>query len=578
MFLCIGLFVLMKFFHFQLFQPCVITLPSGKRYTLQYDDTGSLHSIITPRGHVHEFGIQTSLGFYKLQYMAPSMRLPFIIQYNDRGELLAKIYPGLKGRVSYSHDADGKLQAILFGDSKIEYFYYKETGLVKSISIDTSEFECRTDYKYHGALVKEEKLRFGSKLGLNGVKIKYQYDGNARFQRCELEIKEKEVYPVNYNYNANTGILEGFIQFVIKRNSFNEHIIESKTEQFLRRRILDNYGRIADYTILIAGKQVYWAHLTYDNRGRVKQIESKMGHSAGVFKNYSYTVDGLLEEVVEKDTWKYRHDENGNIIGILQGNKDIKLRYNEGDRIIAYGDFDVNIIDGRGFMVQKGEEKFLYNSRSQLTSAAHRNLYEVHYHYDSYNRLIVRKDTQGNITQYFYTNLRQPNLVTHIHHPKSSNTFQLAYDDKGHLIYLEHRNSNTKYFVATDHVGSPITVFDPDGNVVKEIHRSPFGALLKDTKPHLYLPVDFHGGLRDPITGLIHFGDRVYDPVQTQWMTPDWENILDYVTTPQAMYPYRFLNNDPINPPQSALQSRYFTGEMFLSDYNPCSSVFSAYE
>ncbi|GAB6033784.1 hypothetical protein CHUAL_013952 [Chamberlinius hualienensis] len=258
------------------------------------------------------------------------------------------------------------------------------------------------------------------------------------------------------------------------------------------------------------------------------------------FYNYTYTLDGLLEEVAETETWKYRYDENGNVVSTTQAKKEVKLRYNEGDLVVNYGDYDMNMIDNRGFVTQKGEEKYLYNSRAQLISAAHRNLYEVHYHYDSLDRLVARKDTHGNITQYFYTNIRRPQLLTHIHDPKLSQTYQLTYDDRGHLIYLEHRNSNTKYFVVTDHLGTPVVVYDLQGSVVKEMRRSPFGALLSDSNPHLYLPVDFQGGLRDPITSMIHFGDRVYDPVQIQWMTPDWENILDYVHDPQTMYLYRF--------------------------------------
>ncbi|GIX94004.1 teneurin-m [Caerostris extrusa] len=80
---------------------------------------------------------------------------------------------------------------------------------------------------------------------------------------------------------------------------------------------------------------------------------------------------------------------------------------------------------------------------------------------------------------------------------------------------------------ATDHTGSPLLVYDVYGDVVKEIHRGPYGHVLFDSNPNFYLPVDFQGGLLDPMTGLIHFGDRVYDSLVGQWMTPGLKNKLD---------------------------------------------------
>ena len=91
-----------------------------------------------------------------------------------------------------------------------------------------------------------------------------------------------------------------------------------------------------------------------------------------------------------------------------------------------------------------------------------------------------------------------------------------------------------------------MAVFDAKGKLVKEISRSPFGRVTRDSNPSMDLPVDFAGGLIDQYTHLIHIGNRVYDPLLGQWMTPSWEQVKD-IRTPFDVFAYRFQNNDPIN-------------------------------
>lgn len=44
---------------------------------------------------------------------------------------------------------------------------------------------------------------------------------------------------------------------------------------------------------------------------------------------------------------------------------------------------------------------------------------------------------------------------------------------------------------------------------------------------------------------------RVYDPLLGQYLTPDWENVLEKVKMPQKLSLYRLNGNDPINVDQS---------------------------
>ena len=124
-------------------------------------------------------------------------------------------------------------------------------------------------------------------------------------------------------------------------------------------------------------------------------------------------------------------------------------------------------------------------------------------------------------------------------------------------------------FVATGHDGSPLLLYREDGKIVKEIKYSPFGQVIRDTNPSLVLPIGYRGGIVLPYTEkltlfnpksiiytpILYFMPnekfRVYDAEITQWLTPDWESLvspkLNELVSPLQLFPYRFVNNDPIN-------------------------------
>lgn len=55
---------------------------------------------------------------------------------------------------------------------------------------------------------------------------------------------------------------------------------------------------------------------------------------------------------------------------------------------------------------------------------------------------------------------------------------------------------------------------------------------------------------------------KIYDPLIGQWMSPQWETILDRLYSPRHLHPYRFNGNDPIN---AKMDTRDITGTLILS-------------
>lgn len=151
------------------------------------------------------------------------------------------------------------------------------------------------------------------------------------------------------------------------------------------------------------------------------------------------------------------------------------------------------------------------------------------------------------MTQFFYGNPQREHQVTHIFSPRDLRLTTLTYDESDHLMHfqiLRHR-----YYVATgDRCGTPSVVFSQKGEVVRELVRSPYGHVVYDSNPYLYMPIDWCGGIADPATGQVHVrGDRIYDPLIGQWLNPEWQRATQMTFQPELVHLYRLPGNDPVN-------------------------------
>ena len=482
-------------------------------------------------------------------------RHPYEILYNDNGDILAKIYPHQAGKVVYVYDDTGKLENILAGLSSTQYAYQESTGLVKSAVVTEPGYELKQEFRHHAGILKDERLKFVGRADLANAHFKYQYDGNARLSSIEAEINSKELPALKLKYNQNLGMLEGVSDLRVYKNTFNKSVMQDTSKQFFTITERDSHGRLKYFLINIKHVDVFRLELEYDKRSRISAQKTTIGRK-NLADKFEYNSDGHLLEVTGDSNWKFVYDENGNVIGTIDKGDKITLGYDSGDRVVQYGDVEFCSYDGRGFVVRRGEQKYRYTSRGFLVHAVEKGKFQTWYHYDERGRLLAYRDDKGELVQYFYANPSAEDLITHVHFPKTGRTTRLLYDERQVLIAIE---TDKRFYVATDQNGSPVAVFDAAGNVVKQVSRTPFGKVIKDTKPDLYIPVDFHGGILDPRTGLVYIRRRLYDPVVGQWITPAWEDLANKLTTPTDVFIYRFNNNDPIN---SGTPLNYMTGEI----------------
>ena len=257
----------------------------------------------------------------------------------------------------------------------------------------------------------------------------------------------------------------------------------------------------------------------------------------------------MEDGAVGKVTLQY--DKGDRIEKILTGKSDdpLKIFYdNVGGCVRQIGKEENPEKETRRFWHDaRGKLKQLLSVRSDVTT-------RVAFHHDHLGRLVAwsetrtdKKSSEKRFRQYFYSDFRNPQRVTHVHNPKASSTQRLLYDHNGHLVAVE--TAEQKLLVATDQVGTPILVFRSDGTVLKEMKFSPFGLKVVDSNPSMEFPIGFMGSIvSNHAPTLNHMTEgRVYDAEISQWICPDWESLQDDLISPHQLFVYRFRNNDPIN-------------------------------
>ena len=97
--------------------------------------------------------------------------------------------------------------------------------------------------------------------------------------------------------------------------------------------------------------------------------------------------------------------------------------------------------------------------------------------------------------------------------------------------------------MATDLVGTPRYVLNPQGQILAQSIRTPFGALIEQPSKDdpFWIPLGFQGGIEDPDSGVVILqGSRPYDSQLGQWMVPQIEKVMnENLNDPSDIFLYR---------------------------------------
>ncbi|XP_031722930.1 teneurin-3 [Anarrhichthys ocellatus] len=197
-----------------------------------------------------------------------------------------------------------------------------------------------------------------------------------------------------------------------------------------------------------------------------------------------------------------------------------------------------------------------YSSTGQVTGLQ-RGPTTERWEYDSQGRIISRVFADGKTWSYTYLD-KSMVLLLHSQH-------QYIFDyDSGDRLSAVTMPSVARHTMQTIRsIGYYRNIYNPpesnasvtvdyseDGQVcvcVCVVQYTAYGEVYFDSNPDFVLVIGFHGGLYDPLTRLLHFGDRDYDIPAGRWTTPDISTWTRVGKDPQPFNLYMFRGNNPIS-------------------------------
>ncbi|XP_051982861.1 teneurin-3 isoform X2 [Xyrauchen texanus] len=525
----------------------VLLLHSQRQYIFDYDLQDRLSAITMPSVARHTMQTIRSVGYYRNIYNPPESNASVTVDYSEDGQLLRVAHLGTGRRVLYKYRRQNKLSEILYDSTRVSFTYDETAGVLKTVNLQSEGFICSIRYRQIGPLVDRQIFRF-SEDGMVNARFDYTYDNSFRVTSMQGVINETPLPIDLYQFDDISGKVEQFGKFGVIYYDINQ-IISTAVMTYTKH--FDVHGRIKEIQYEIFRSLMYWITIQYDNMGRVTKREIKIGPFANTTKyGYEYDVDGQLQTVYlnEKMMWRYNYDLNGNLHLLNPGNSArlTPLRYDLRDRITRLGDVQYRM-DEDGFLRQRGAEIFEYNSKGLLVRVHSKaSSWTILYRYDGLGRRLASRNTLGQHLQFFYADLNYPTRITHVYNHSSSEITSLYYDLQGHLFAME-ISSGEEFYIACDNTGTPLAVFSSNGLLLKQVQYTAYGEIYFDSNPDFQLVIGFHGGLYDPLTRLLHFGERDYDIQAGRWTTPDISTWTRVGKDPAPFNLYMFRNNNPIS-------------------------------
>jgi RHS repeat-associated protein len=482
-----------------------MTVPSNHVYGFGYDRNGNRTGVTMPDGAAHALGYGAG---DRLDRFTPAGSTASQTRaYDADHSLKTTTLPGGRA-IQRGYDAGGRPTSIVYPEATAAIAYPDTTGRPSRFTWTPAGGGAGQSVAYaYDADLPTRATYTGTAAG----QFDYSYDASRRLSAIKLTSGTTVLdSPVTRD---GDGLATAFGPFAFQRNGPDAAVSRIADGALALTLGHDGRGRVGSRSVAVAGQAIYGAVLTRDAAGRItRRVETVAGVTTT--SDYSYDADGRLVQVDRGGgpVERYAYDANGNRTSRRLGAAATEgLTYDGQDRLATRGGTTYGS-NADGFLSGRGADTFAYSARGELLRAG-----GVSYVYDGLGRRAGR--TQGaDATQYLYGNPGDPLQITAVRAPSGDLT-AYYYDEDG-LLYALQRGA-ARYYVATDQAGTPRVVTDSAGTVVKALAYDSFGVVTSDSDPGFDLPFGFAGGLSDPVTGLVHFGFRDYEPESGRWTARD---------------------------------------------------------
>ena len=465
--------------------------------------------------------------------------------------------------LEYTYNGIGEVKRLVSSDNTIDYIYaYDGRGRLIKVEDAISKKEEKVSYDCNNQpLIYQQQ---------NGLVVKMAYDEMGN--RTELVLPDLTTIDYQYEGFQLRGVKRGDYTHTFKKYdpsgiSLSEELMLNLGEVNCH---LDKYGRVQK----VVHPEVKHTIDERDANGNV--TSSTLTYECGQYET-TYAYDDLDQLITETGPFPhlYRFDSHH----ILRGKDGHSSRIDLGHQLISLNSTEVAYdLNGnrRLLITPEGLTRYSYDALNRLISVATPSR-SVHYTYDSQHRCMSRVCKKGDKVvervDFCYDGQNEMGAFIEGHPHEVRVLGETPLGEIGSTLLIEIEGK--PYVPIHDLFGNITTLLSRNGVSHNTLINS-FGEYFS-VDDEGYVKTDltdnqwvFQSKRRDPITKLVNFGRRFYDPVIGSFINPDPKG-LDHIPNP-----YHYLSNNPLtNYDPWGLEQQVRTRMLSFAEINrQCTSLY----
>lgn len=507
--------------------------------------------------------------------------------YNADGTLHSTYIEGFNDTVSFSYNSAGMKTRIDDPDYGVMKYRYNAFGELMS---QTSPKNITTSYEYDilGRTVSrsvlnntngnEEQTAWFYENNLKGRKgtlkdilhdnnsVSYQYDNLLRVI-SESETFDGETYNTSYTYDQygrlnKTTYPSGFVTV----NEYNEggflSMIKGKSNNMLWKAV--NYNAMGQITQFVVGNSIV-VNKGYDvNTGRITRINTTLGDNIFQDLIYSYDDFGNFASISKRNSpvlnESYTYDNFNRLVSSSINGTEYDISYDRYGRIMSKEMPDMTFV-GATYHNDKPHALKKYTSYTEPpysgqtltytdfdkveTVSMDENTLQFVYGHDHHRRYMTETVDSVTRSKTYIGNCEFVQSAT-----EGNYALTYLYGPSGiYAVAKKVGNSETLYYIHTDHLGSWDVVTDRNKNILQQYYFDAWGDVkivdgngISVNKP--MFDRGFTGHEHHYDFGLINMNGRMYDPYTSMFLSPD--NYIQAPDNSQSFNRYAYCLNNPL--------------------------------
>ena len=420
----------------------------------------------------------------------------------------------------YTYDALNRLTKITYPDaSAVNYGYDKLSQLTSAANVNGTV-----------SFVYDSLGRATRTTDVWGQVLNYTYDANDRRTRLSFGITTN----ANYTYD----VLNRLTKITDSSNS---------AVSFL----YDAAGRPTSRTLPNSVVTTY----TYDGLDRLTRLKDAKNNTVIADNNYQYNSAGdITQNIDQSGTHGYGYDAVDRLISATytgapnetyaydgvgnrtSSHKSATYSFQPFNRLAGTATATY-LYNNNGNMISKsdasGTTQFAWDFENRLVQVVTPVSGSVSYKYDALGRRIQRTPSNGVSTNFVYDGQdvvkdlnSDGSIVEYLNGPGIDNKIR----QKG-------ANNNSTYYLSQDHLGSTTALTGTTGKLVERITYDGYGNSSGSTTTRY----GFTGRERDPLTSLLYYRARFYDPQLGRFVSEDPIGLAGGVNS------FAYVSNNPQN-------------------------------